>query len=294
MIGQIPIVTFDTSAHNRLVKDGTKSGPIMAGIESGLWFRFAGLSVEELFAHPQRRDREALFYCCRRLQRGPSDCLLPSNLLIERLIVAHFNDTRRFNWKTVNVKWNDCERAIRNPEFLVDERVSVDQRQLQSERNKLGKREFLALRSELQAIFEKHGEPRPADFRTAISRLENSTNSSVYAMAQRYYDLATKKNSDEATVKQFMDACPPFRSLIYARFIPWYNQAVRDYPAGEKLSAGSNDLFMSVYLPYCDKFVTAEINGQQQKCLREIAAVAGLETEVLSYDDFRESFLVNV
>ena len=39
MIGEIPIVSFDTSAHNRLVDDGSRSEPILAGINSGLWFR---------------------------------------------------------------------------------------------------------------------------------------------------------------------------------------------------------------------------------------------------------------
>ena len=39
---------------------------------------------------------------------------------------------------------------------------------------------------------------------------------------------------------------------------------------------------MSIYLPYCDKFVTAEKNGEQEKCLREIFFLARLTTEVLS------------
>ena len=47
-----------------------------------------------------------------------------------------------------------------------------------------------------------------------------------------------------------------------------------------------------MHLPYCDKFVTAEVYGEQEKCLREVALVAGLETEILSYDDFYNSFLV--
>jgi len=45
-------------------------------------------------------------------------------------------------------------------------------------------------------------------------------------------------------------------------------------------------------LPYCDWFVTND--SGQEKCLREVAAVTGLETEVLSYDDFCDRFLVAV
>ena len=72
----------------------------------------------------------------------------------------------------------------------------------------------------------------------------------------------------------------------------WYNFSVRDPNFGEKFSAGANDQFMSVYLPYCHKFVTAETNGEQEKCLREIVFLASLQTEILSYDDFRNSLMV--
>ena len=60
-------------------------------------------------------------------------------------------------------------------------------------------------------------------------------------MAQRFYNRVTKTNVDEATATEFMHVCPPFRSLIYAMFIPWYNTAVRDYFAGQTFDAGIND-----------------------------------------------------
>ena len=49
---------------------------------------------------------------------------------------------------------------------------------------------------------------------------------------------------------------------------------------------------MSIYLPYCDKFVTAERNGEQEKCLREVVLLAGLTTEVSSYDSFCKSLFI--
>ena len=51
---------------------------------------------------------------------------------------------------------------------------------------------------------------------------------------------------------------------------------------------------MSAYLPYCDKFITAEKNREQEKCLREVAAIAKLETAIVDYDDFCAGFLVTV
>ncbi|HET6177318.1 MAG TPA: hypothetical protein VFE61_10315 [Candidatus Sulfotelmatobacter sp.] len=97
-----------------------------------------------------------------------------------------------------------------------------------------------------------------------------------------------------ATVQQFIEACPPFRALVYGMIMSWYDLGVRDPHVGEKFKAGGNDLFMSIYLPYCDKFVTAEKNAEQEKCLREIVFLAGLKTEILSYDAFCDSVLVGV
>src|SRR5437773_1086765 len=76
-----------------------------------------------------------------------------------------------FDWKTINVRWSDCERVIRNPEFFADEQASRDQREFQLERKKLGKQQFVSLRPKLQAIFAGHGESPPVTFRPAISRL---------------------------------------------------------------------------------------------------------------------------
>jgi hypothetical protein len=258
-----------------------------------MWFRFSGLSVEELFAHPDPGERDALFDSCRRIQSGPSECFLPSNLLTEQLILAHFNDPTDFNWKTIDVRWPDCARALRNSEFFADDPVSKEQREFQRERRQSDKQRFVSLRPTLRPIFEAHGEVPPTTFREAISRLDNVGNSAMWFKAQFYYDLVTTMDSTEATVKEFAASCPPFLSLIYAVFaVPWYNNAVRDPDTGEKVIAGSNDLYMSVYLPYVDIFVTDDAG--QETALHEVAHLAKLETKILLYDAFCAAITVSV
>jgi hypothetical protein len=197
LIGEIPIVTFDTNAHNRLVDD-PRSESVLAEMKS-MWFRFAGLSVEELFATSPASRRNDLFASCRKIQCGPSECFLPSNLLTEQLILDHFNDPATFNWKTVDVRWPDCDRAIRNPKFYDDEQVSKEQRDFQWERRQSDKHRFVELRPQLQPIFEVQGKTPPTTFQEAISRLENVGNSAMWYMAQSYYDLATAMDSNETT-----------------------------------------------------------------------------------------------
>ena len=290
MIGEIPIVTFDTNAHNRLVDD-PRSESVLAEMKS-MWFRFAGLSMEELFATSPASRRNDLFTSCRKIQSGPSECFLPSNFLTEQLILAHFNDPATFNWKTVDVRWPDCDRAIRNPKFYDDEPVSQEQRDFQWERRQSDKQRFVEPRPKLQPIFAAHGEKPPTTCQEAISRLDNVGNGAMWYQAQIYSDLVTTIDSTEATVKEFAAACPPFLALIYAKFLPWYNNAVRDPNTGERVIAGSNDLYMSVYLPYVDMFVTDD--QDQEKALREVARLAKLETKILSYDDFCATLPVSV
>ena len=297
MIGEVPIVTFDTSAHNRLADDLRFSDLIVDQMRAqSLWFRFTGLAIGELVATTDPARRDKLLDSCRKIQgAGPSECLLLSHSMIQEMVASFSSDPKAFDWKTVNVRWPDCERAINRTGCFFDDKVSKDERDFHRERKVIGERERerqrVELRPKIQGIFAAHGELPPDTFEEAIKRLENAGGAAIVTAAHKFYSRV-KKDSDEATAKQFMDVCPPFKALVYASiFIPWYDSAVRD-PSSEGMTAGSNDLFMATYLPYCDKFVTAEVNRQQEKCLRAVVSAIGLGTEVLSYDDFRKGYPV--
>jgi len=45
------------------------------------------------------------------------------------------------------------------------------------------------------------------------------------------------------------------------------------------------DLFAAIYLPYCDVYVTGDV--EQMGCLIEVASLAGLSTDVVHYHEFR-------
>jgi hypothetical protein len=55
------------------------------------------------------------------------------------------------------------------------------------------------------------------------------------------------------------------------------------------LAAAIIDLLTSIYLPYCRFFVTHD--EDQEACLRDIAAVANDDAEILSYSEFRSRLL---
>jgi hypothetical protein len=261
-------------------------------MKAEMFFRFAGLSIEELISTPDRIKRAALFESCASLQSGATDCLYPQNELIRLLVVEHFENPSAFDWTTVDVRASEYEDAIRRRFFISDEQLASDQRRELKSRQKNFKQMFSNLRPELRKVFDAHREAPPVTLREAVSRLQDTDKSLILSMGKLLYDRGAGTDASGTTVKQFTEACPPFRALTYAMIMSWFDLGVRDPHVGEKFRAGGNDLFMSIYLPYCNKFVTAERNGEQEKCLREVVFLAGLETEVLSYDSFCNSSLV--
>jgi hypothetical protein len=95
---------------------------------------------------------------------------------------------------------------------------------------------------------------------------------------------------DEATLKTFLDACPPVRSYVYALELTLYDRSIRPSKVGPAYKAGRNDQMMAVFLPYCDQFLTDD--NQQQKGLHEVALAANIPVKVRLFNDFCSSFLI--
>ena len=245
-------------------------------------------------ATPGRARRLELFTSCGRLRNGSSDCLPPHYELLRRLILAHKQNPVAFDWKSVGVRAWDFENEIARPDAAWDDALAEEQRARQLKDLNEYEQLFRRRRTEFAGIFQKYGEPLPVRFRDVLSRLKKENSNMIWARGKTLYDKAAGTDVSEATIREFIDLCPPFRALLYATMMSWYDLAIRHLHLAEKFQSGRNDLFMSVYLPYCDKFVTAEKRGEQEKCLREISELAGIKTEVISYDHFCDSFLVKV
>lgn len=288
------IVSFDTGAHNRLVDEGPRSDSILSAMKSQFFFRLAGLSYEELVSTPDAQRRIAFQNQCRKLQTGPWDCLNPHYEILKLLIKAHSPDPAKFQWITVDVRSAQLNHEIRKGKLTANDSVSSKQRRQQRDALRGYKELWVNLRSKLDSAFIAKAKPRPITFREAFNeyapQLLPSIGKGLYDGGLRV--VAAERNeqiqADTAPekVKHFIDNCPPFRSFLCAVLMSWYHYSARDKNSGERFRAGRNDLFMSIYLPYSDIFVTAEERGEQERCLKEIASVLTLSTEILSYDDF--------
>jgi hypothetical protein len=290
---RLPIAIFDTGAHNRLAKEPADRDRLFAGIKSKYFFRLAGLSYEEMVSSPDLAQRRAFLDDARRLKEGPWDCLNPVNEVLRLLIVAHAAAPERFNWRMIDVRSGELNHEIAVGSLTSDDELAEQQRNAQKASLQEYKAMWVALRSKLDPAFVAAGKPRPTAFKDTVIEYGPSL---LPGFAKGLYDAGLRAgtalrgeilsvDTPPEAVQHFMDNCPPFLASLYAFLMSWYQHSARD-ERGERFKAGRNDLFMATYLPYCDVFVTAEIKHEQEKCLKELAAVLNLKTEVLSYDDF--------
>lgn len=143
------------------------------------------------------------------------------------------------------------------------------------------------LRPKLDAILAENPSKRPANYRDAVSiaKLDGGV---LCGMGRELYRYVAGSEPAEAEMRTFMEVRPPFRVACYGLIAGWSHGALRVQDG--KPMAGRNDLFMAVYLPYCDRFVTGD--WPQEKSLREIAAEACVPCDVDSYESFSRSFSI--
>lgn len=131
---------------------------------------------------------------------------------------------------------------------------------------------------------------RITDCKVLVEALQTGKGGAFWAIGADLYERATGKKADEATIRKFVDACPPFNALLLAICMAEFEYTIRDLRTGTSFRAGRMDLYSAVYLPYyCDQFVTAD--ERQHNALKEIVAVGGLDTAILLYSNFRERLL---
>lgn len=291
MIQNRPVIMLDTSAHNRLLKDGPESEAIYAAFKTGYYVRLAGISIEELMSTSKKPTRIALLQSAGRLLQGPSDCLHAHNEILRLLIAAYDTDPHGFRWQAVNVTAPEYGVELSERKFSSDDSLAAEQWQHMKEVKAEFEMIWATLRPKLEEIFQRHGEPRPFSFEEVLPHAIGDSGL-IWGIAKGLYDKVARTSATDESIRDFVNNCPPFRCVVYAFLMTWYDRSLRALPDGQKFHAGRNDQFAAVYLPYTDLFLTAEVECEQERCLSEIARLAYPQTKVLSYDDFCAGLLI--
>lgn len=279
-----PRIVFDTSAINKLEKGGPAFEPLMKGLECGFEVVLTAMSADEIISNKTSHKRDALLTRFRRLLY-PSWCIWPPHEIIRLLLSAHFANPTHFDWTKVNVRARPYEASIPLCDF--NNELCVQQRKEQFEAEEHFKNSWKKLRPLLDAVLAKDPSKRPTSYRAAV-KIALADGGVLWGFGRGLYKHVSGSQSTEIEIKALMDACPPFRAACYSLVMAWYNGSLRVQDAAP--IAGRNDLMMATYLPYCDQFVTAD--WAQTRELRQIAAEAKIDCEILSFQEFSDRFAV--
>jgi len=279
---------FDTTGINRFAEDRTSADPLIAGLTSGYNVRVTATNVEESIATENPEKRNRLLEVCKDLIKGDGgEIIRPFHWIIEELI-SRFETNGAVNWETISLRLPAYEREVALRE-VVDDEVSAQGRAHAASVKATFEAVFTDARPHFEALFRSGRESRPSSIADLVGRLQGP-GGAFWNFGQALYERVAKRRPDEDTIRRFVAECPPFHALLLAICVAQYDLAIREED-GSKPSSHRNDLFMAVYLPYCDEFVSDD-RGQQTR-LREVVSLCKLSTRVRWYREFRDSFCLD-
>ena len=273
----IPTIIFDTSGINALEKCGAASEPLMRRLQCAFKVILTFTSAEELIATPELKKREALLARFERLWRLGAECICPPHEIMRLLISTHSSDPSKFDWTKVGVRTPECrdlEYAIARRDL--DNELCVQQKAENREYEKDFEGTWKSLRPRLDPILMEDPSERPKNYGDAVAM-------GAEYWAQKVYKWFSGKELAGAEAKSFMEICPPFRAYCYGMVMAEYNWALRAHDGNKRPTAGRNDLYAAVHLPYCDQFITQD--RPQKENLREVASEAKIPCEILCLNE---------
>lgn len=275
-----PRVIFDTSALNQLRDDPDQPG-VLQKLRDGYEVLISETSVVELSATKDAGKRKLLIDVCERLLPF-GHLLMPHNWIAEEMPRLHARYRERFRWDDVDIVATMIREEILEREFLDQDRMAEQSRDYAKENNK----RFID-------VFEEARDRFGSDFPDTVKHISlaefianyKAVGGPFWDTVAGWYKRARLTELNESQAREFIEKCPPFHALAMGVVIAHYQYAVPRGTEKAEFGAGRNDLFMAVYIPYCDFFVTDDAG--QQNALRAIAQEVGLGVKILSYPDFR-------
>jgi hypothetical protein len=196
--------------------------------------------------------------------------------------LAHAQAPSLFDWEDVNIRADFYERALVERDFTEELCKSqlVEQRKVEDKFAEFWK----GLRLKLNPYLGTDTSTRPKNYAQAAQIARQGL--VLTGLGGPLYRGGSGSTLNDSEMKVFMEKCPPFRSVCYGLVGGWFDISLA--PQVYKRLPGRNDLMMSIYLPYCRRFVTAD--WRQEQRLREVAIEAKIECDVQSFGAFCRSF----
>ncbi len=271
---------FDTSAVNALADD-PESGVVLAGLRCAHLVGVTESVIAEIAANSSEIRRIELLGIAERLLKFGM-CLLPFHVIVEEQANAYLANHRDYDWRDVNVRFCEAEGEVVRQKIIhqISTETLETQRKWDKEFNEL----FSGAKQAIQRVFEVRPAMRPS--LTELCKQLLGAGGAYREMAINIFERRTGTRLSQENIHDFVDRCPPFKSLLIAICFTQYDRCFRDVRHASLGKAGRVDMFSAVYLPYCGVFVTNDEG--QHKAMKSVTEMTGGQTEVLIYGEFRE------
>ncbi len=273
---------FDTSGINKLATDLDLDAVIKA---LGLLYRIGitETAISEIIATTDEIERKALLDVVKRLL-AHGNCVMPFNWIIEEQAKAYQRDSVGYDWKGLNVRVAAAEREVARQEFMHE--LSEQTRREMKEWNKQYLAIFRNAKPAFQSLFA------PAKTRPSVREVTEKLMGEGGAhleIGAGLFERAAGTHPTMQQMKDFIERCPPFRALLVALCFTQYDRCIREERQQSLGRAGRNDMFSAVYLAYCKVFVTDD-HGHC-KAMNVVADLTGLDTTILTYQEFKSGLV---
>ena len=282
-----PTVIFDTSGINCLMKN-SNGQEIIERLSRSHYVRITETSISELSATPDADDRKKLIDVCEQLMEF-GECLLPHQEIMHEMAECNWRYKSRFLWEEVEARSPDLENEIKRRKFLSQDDLAEESSKYAKTQKKTFKQIFRDSLEKFRDDFEEAMKKEPDEMTLdRFIQIVKADGGPFWKSISGFYARTHIFGLDEIEAKEFIARCPPYHAIALGIDIAQYQYGI-PRAQQEEYDAGPFDLFMAIYLPYTDFFVTNDPG--QTNALRAIAQEVGLSVRILNYDEFCKELL---
>ena len=247
------------------------------------------LNVLEAVKHGGAESRRELLKLLRQLSPPGKGVLAMPNDLLERAARAFSTNEARFATDSTSA------REVLDGDIEAEDELSTRMTEWAESVEDPFKQAHLDGRKKFQDIFRQSPEERPKS-RAAAMRQSCGNDDLMHFFVSRAYAQYVGQELEPTEARDLLRAYPEWALHWLGWVHQWYERAVQPTRYGWRRKPGTIDLSFAVYLPLCDRFVTAD-EGQfralrmlnvYNKSLNETR-----RTEVLLYNQFLRRLIVD-
>lgn len=282
------IICLDTSAVNALHDDPDREA-LVAGLLAGGQFYVSAYNVLEAAATKDEKRRRSLVRLLEKLAKRKRP-LNAANTIIRGLADAHAAGKSTL---TVNADedlegvWQAMLRADE-----IDDAARIEAAEWAAERTAEFEATVSRARPLFQELFKRRPEERPPTAAETIRRYFKHKEQVFEQLIAPIYLRQTGKTLDRDGFEELLEE--PAWILYFGTYVyALHHRAMPEQGYSARWHADAIDLQQSVYLRFCDWFVTED--GPQYRALRLMNRFnTDRRVEVVRYATFRRRFLVSV